>query len=433
MTKNFICPPLNQWQKDLFDAIIEAGPKAGNIFCVKSMRQVGKSFVANLILIYHAITYANSTSFLLSITYKNCRKIFEELSLGLRDFPLVEHVDKMDMRVTFKNGSSISFFSSISKENLRGNTVKGGGILIIDEAAYLSEDIFGIVFPFVNVSNANILMVSTPRLRQGQYYEYYQAGLSGEHQNVKSFNWSEYDVSALLSPERIEMYSKLLPPAQFQSEVMGNFIDDIAGVFPLAGVFHNRSKMPTELPKDIFVGIDWALGKGQDYTVVSGFDSDGNQVLLDYFNKLEPEQQLERIAGLLNSLKTKLHVKAEQNSLGSVYLSRLQALCPNTKINPFNTYNQSKREIVEYLASRMSQQRCTLINDAEQYAQMSAYQMEITKSGLVTYNGAIGNHDDICIANSIAMSWLMDLEKRGNYTLGLPQRPHKNTFQNKYG
>ena len=417
--KRFIAPALKLWQKDLFNAIVEAGPKAGMIFTVKAMRQVGKSFVVNIILLYHALTYKKSNSILVSITYKNCSKLFEEMCEGLNGFVGVQSIDKMGMTIKFTNGSTISYMSAMSRENLRGYTVKNNGILCLDEAAYLSEDIFGIVFPFVNVSNANILMVSSPRLKQGSFYEYYMAGFDDNIPNAKSFNWSTYDVSDLLTQERVDMYRKLLPVTQFVSEVLGDFVDDIAGVFDLKDIWYNAPKRP--LPNsynDIFIGIDWSSGKFQDYTVISGFDASGNQILLEYFNNKTPEEQLSTIYNILISLdKDKIRgINCETNSIGTVYIDRLKSMLKNYPIYEFTTSNSSKREIVEYLASRCGQKNIKLIDDAEQYAQMSAYQMQITKSGAVTYNG-VGAHDDICMTNAMATKLIKDKEKTNGYSV----------------
>lgn len=432
----FIVPALKPWQKDLFNAIKEAGPKAGNIFVVKSCRQVGKSFAVNIILLYHAITYKRSNSILVSITYKNCAKLFEEMVEGLNGFAGVKSIDKMGMTIKFHNGSSISYMSAMSRENLRGYTIRYNGILCLDEAAYLSEDTFGIVFPFVNVSNANILMVSTPRLKQGSYYDYYQAGLDDDIPNVKSFNWSTYDLSDLLTPERVDMYRKLLPQAQFVSEVLGEFVDEIAGVFDLKDIWYSAPKRPLRgTYQDLFIGIDWAVGKDGDYTVLSGFDASGKQILLEYFNNMTPEHQLTYIVDILTQLdKDKIRgINCETNSIGEVYIDRLKKLMPGYPIQGFTTTNLSKREIVEYLASRCGQKNIRLIDDGEQYAQMSAYQMQITRSGAVQYNG-IGQHDDICMANALAMKLIKDKEKTGNYSLKITTpKKHINKLRFNYG
>lgn len=432
----FIAPALKLWQKDLFNSIVEAGPSAGKVFVVKSMRQIGKSFAVNIILLYHALTYKKSNSILVSITYKNCSKMFEEICEGLEGFPGLESIDKMNMSIKFTNGSTISYMSAMSRENLRGYTIKRGGLLCIDEAAYLSEDIFGIVFPFVNVSNANILMVSTPRLKQGSFYDYYTAGFDDNVTNVHSFNWSTYDVSELLTDERVDMYRKLLPHSQFVSEVLGDFVDDISGVFDLKDVWYSAPRFPMQGSySDVFIGIDFATGKFQDYTAISGFNAKGEQILLEYFNDKKPEEQLTYIYDILSQLdKDKIRgINCETNSIGSVYIDRLKSMMPKYPIKEFTTSNSSKREIIEYLSSRCGQKNIKLIDDAEQYAQMAAYQMQITRSGAVTYN-SIGEHDDLCMANAMALKLIKDKEKSGGYSItSKPERKYKNLLRVRYG
>ena len=408
-------PKLFPWQKEVADAIMQAGPNAEMIFVVKSKRQVGKSFLCMCELIRHSLATPNSKSIMISLTYKNCSKIFKELSKLLIGAPFIESINNSTMQVNFLNGSQIEFKSAQTGDRLRGDTVTHGGILIIDEAAFMTDDIFGMVFPYVNVHKCNILLVSTPFLKQGEFYKYYQEGMSGNNSLVKSIDLASYDTSEVLSPQKIELYRKLLPEAQFTSEILGQFVDETAGVFKIKNnIWKTSDALIDNDYTELFLGLDWSLGNGGDYTVLSGFDASAEQKCLQYSNDKDPNSLID---WLVDIIKNKLQMRkikalvAETNSIGTVYIAMLKKRLPNIPIIEFNTNNDSKREIIEYMISRINEETILFIPNTEQRMQMSAYQIEITKSGKITYNGACGTHDDICMADAFALTAIKDLQK----------------------
>lgn len=413
------------WQKVVHEAITNAGPKAGCVFVVKSPRQIGKSFLVEMELLRHSINYPNSTNICLSITFSNCKKIFKELYNGIKDSGLIQKIDSQSMEITLINGSEIIFKSAQQRESLRGYTIKNGGILCIDEAAYIMEDIFPIVFPWTNVNHANILMVSTPRIKQGTFYEYFQEGIDHPSELVKSFDLSKFDTSEMLSPDKVEFYRRKLPRAQFITEILGEFSESGAGVFDISKNIWLNTKISSY--DDIFIGIDWGTGTNNDYTAISGVNAAGEQVLLEKTNTMSPTEQITWIVNIIKSIdKQKIkRILCERNSIGSVYYDMLKNQLANYPIDDFTTSNSSKREIIEYLIQRVENEQVKLIKDNEQYVQFGAYAMEITSSGAITYNGLPGTHDDCVMATAFAFKCIKDLESN-TYTLSFGHRNLKN-------
>ena len=415
-------------QKAVHDFITEIGPKAGHIIAVKAKRQIGKSFLIEQELLRHSINYPKSVSVCVSITFSNCKKIFKELYNGIKNSGIVHEVNKEEMTLTLVNGSEIVFKSAMQREQLRGYTVKNGGILCIDEAAYLNDEIFGIISPWVDVYNANILMVSTPRTKQGFFYDFFTEGMSGS-EAVKSFDLNDWDTSFLLSKKKLEVYRKLLPAAQFTSEYLGCFVDELGGVFTVSkNVWIPKARKPFD---EVFIGIDFGTGKLGDYTVVSGFNAAGEQVLLEYTNSLSPTEQVDWIAGILTGIETRKIKKiyAEANSIGSVYIDMLRkkvypVFRGSVTVDEFVTTNESKREIVENMIARINEETVKLFDDEEQYREFSMYMMEILPSGKITYNSALGVHDDMCMAGSIALHGITELSKTGNYSVSVVGKSH---------
>lgn len=424
MIKTFIGYKPFPHQKAVHNFIEEIGPKAGYIICCKAKRQIGKTALIEQELLRSAINYNNSISILLTLTYPNCKKIYSEMLDGIKGTGILTKENNSDLELNFINGSKILFKSCAIKDRLRGFTIKNGGICVIDEAAYIPDEIFGIVSPWVDVNRANIILVSTPRLKQGFFYEYFNEGL-GNSSNVKSFDFNDYDTSFLLSPEKLELYKKLMPKNQFLSDYLGQFVDDLGSVFDLSKNIFIKNEIPGN---DIFLGIDWAVGNNGDFTCISALDSSGIQVGLDYTNNLSPSEQIQWISNIIHSKysgKNIISIVCETNSIGNVFIDELEkSIGTNYNIDKFNTSNSSKREIIEYMIKRINEESVKFINDSEFYSQLSSYQMEITNSGVITYNGYL-KHDDFIMATAFALYGIKKLERNNNYRLSFGNRNKK--------
>lgn len=418
MEKTFIGYKPYDHQRVVHQFIEEIGPDAGYIICCKAKRQVGKSALIEQELLRSAINNPKSVSILLTLTYSNAKKIYDEMLNGIKGTGVLTKESSSELQFQFVNGSTIIFKSCVLKDRLRGYTVKNGGILVIDEAAYIPDDIFGIVSPWCDVHKANMILVSTPRLKQGFFYEYYNEGLHNDSKNVKSFDFNNYDTSFLISSDKLDLYRKLMPKNQFVSEYLGQFVDDLGSVFDLSKPVFITNELPLN---DILIGIDWAVGHNGDYTCVSAFDTAAVQVGIDYTNDLSPTEQIQWISNIIHSKyasKKIINIVAETNSIGNVYISDLKkAIGTNYPITEFTTSNSSKREIIEYMIKRVNEASIKFLNDSELYAQLSAYMMEVTKSGQITYNGLAGTHDDLVMASAFALWAIKQLEANNNYSI----------------
>lgn len=432
--KTFIGYTPHSWQKVVHQAIELAGPKAGKMFVVKSPRQIGKSLLCEMELLRHAINYKGSVNYCVSITFAQCKKIFLELWKGIRDSGIVAHCDKQSMELEFTNGSVIKFKSAQQRESLRGETCKNNGIVIIDEAAYISQDIIEIILPWTNVHHSNILMTSTPKMKAGPFYEWYTAGLDPSNTLVESFDLSKFDTTEMLSLEKVELYRHQMSKNKFVTEILGEFSDSGAGVFDLSKDIWRKDDTMTW--SDLFIGIDWGSGSSGDYTVISGFTPDATQQMLEMTNDKTPTEQIAWLSSIIRQVQPNKVKKilCEKNSIGAVYFDMLKRELPNYPIYDFITSNSSKREIIEYMIQRIENENIKLINNKEQYVQFGAYQEEITSSGQITYNSEAPMHDDCVMASAIALKSIKDLETNGNYTVSFarPQN-HKHKLRENYG
>lgn len=364
------------------------------------------------ILLQVGLTYLATTSILVSPTLSQARKIYKDIVNAVGDNSAIKKKNETLLEITLINNSQILFKSAEQREALRGYTVSG--VLILDEAAYLPDSIAELVLPWTTVKKAPILVVSTPNTKSGLFYQWYIDGLDKSQDKVITIDWNDYDTSEFLPQDRIDMFRKIMPKGQFRSEILGEFVDEGTGVFTLLPDTFT-STATTDSP--LYLGIDFANGDGGDYTVVSGFNDKGEQALLQYTNTLTPVQQIEWISSILQQYQKQIKgVTAEKNSMGLAFIDLLRQKNPSVNINEFVTSNTSKREIIDTMVAAIGEGSMKLINDPEQRKQYICYQMEITRSGLITYNG-YSAHDDIVMANAFA--WKTKTSNFGAYTVSV--------------
>ena len=386
-----IFPRLHKHQRVVYDAVI-GDNGAGDIYVVKSKRQCGKSFVASLILIYISLNKKDTISMIVEPTLNQSRRMFKDITKMLDGSGIIKNANQSLLSIDFVNGSEIIFKSAEQYDAIRGYSVSG--ILIIDEGAFIVDDVYEILFPVRDAHNSPMLVISTPLFCDGYFYRLFTSG------NCKAYDWCNYDTSMFLSDEKLEQYRNTLSDLKFRSEYLGQFITD--GGY----VFRNITKCVLSdsdiTGEPVVAGIDWAVGNDGDDTVLSLLDANANAVEFVRLNNMSPVEQISTIVNKLNTIPSLKKVVVEQNSIGNVYLDMLKhKYSRHSIITKFNTTNESKRRIIEQLATAFQNENIQIQNDRELINQLQHYAVEKTKTGY-TYNGQ-GAHDDYVM--SLAMAY----------------------------
>ena len=246
------------WQNDIINGILKY---PHDIHIAKSKRQTGKSITIETVLMFFAINKTNSCNIAISPTLNQGRKMFKEIKKAVSVLPVYESSNASTLEINLTNGSSILFKSAEQDDALRGNTVSG--ILCIDECAFIKDDIVYQVLPFVDANKAPILITSTPLFKSGVYYDFYMNGVNGV-EGFHSIDICDYDTSALLSPEKLEIYRQSVAPQIFRSDYLGQFIEESSEIF---GDLKKLCKGVIHQSKTKVMGVDWSTG---------GLDSGGN-------------------------------------------------------------------------------------------------------------------------------------------------------------
>lgn len=390
--------------------------RSGKIYVVKARRQVGKSIMVEQELLRFAINYKGTVSACVCPTLNQARKMFQDIINCIYDSGVVAKKNETLLEIDLINGSKIFFKSAEQKDSLRGYTISG--ILCVDECSFIDDEVFyGLLLAWTNVHKAPILLTSTPKFKQGFYWNYWNIGLNDENDNVVSIDFNKFDTSVLLSPEKLEEYRKMLPKGQFLTEYMGEFLDSQSIVFGefKECIYRNEIKPY----KDIYIGIDWSSGIGGDSTVVSALNERYEQVFMLRFNNKRAAQQIDYIVQYLKPYMDKIRlIVAECNGVGQPLVDNLKvAIDGKVKIEDFTTTNAEKIRLINQLQVHFEQKKIWILDDEKQTAELSMYEAKVNSKGTVTYNAPTGCNDDTVIALMLSLEARERKNKMGKYNL----------------
>jgi hypothetical protein len=403
---------------------IKDGLKTNKKVVVVSSRQKGKSFMIANLLLYYSINYKETKNFCLSPTLKQAKNIYDLIYNVLINSPerIITKANATDLEIVLRNNSKIKFCSAEQRDALRGYTVNG--LLCIDECCYIPDDIFYTILPWCDAHKAPILMTSTPSVKDGFFWNYYNYGLE-KINNTITIDWSDEifreDIEKILPPEKLAEYEKVLPKNQFKSEYLGKWLDDEGQVFTNYKECVKTNKI--SITDKLYVGIDWANGVEGDDTVLSIINDKGQQVLLEYWNNLTPTQQVDAIYHVLAPVENQIVViQPELNSIGTPYTDLLKdrlQISTQYKVKGFNTTNNSKSNLVSQLQVAFEQRHIEILEDDKQLRQLSVYSAEYNpKTKNVYYNAPQGLHDDIVMGLMLSYDAYLSRNNRGSYSLG---------------
>jgi hypothetical protein len=191
-------------------------------------RQTGKSTVVAAMALQTALTTQPGqpgTVLLLSPTLRQSGELFRDKVLRLYDTlscPLPATA-QTQLSLELANGGRIISLPD-SEAGIRGYS--SVVLLIIDEAARVSEELYRAVRPMLAVSKGRLLALSTPFGKRGWYYEVYTEGGDA---------WQRYRVTAdecpRISPEFLVEERRALGELWYRQEYECSFEDAEGAVF----------------------------------------------------------------------------------------------------------------------------------------------------------------------------------------------------------
>lgn len=397
---------LTEGQKDAWTKFHDKGTKT--LVCVWS-RQSGKSVFAELLCLEYLLSKGKFSAYI-TPTYALSRKVYKEIVHLLQPTGFLASSNSSTLTITTTMGSTLQFFSVEGYAAIRGNTVSG--ILILDEASYFQEilpngeHIFSnVIYPITKARKPKTVLISTPRGKQGFFYDFYLKGLENKD-GIVSIKRTIYDDS-LITKEDVEEIKRTIPQLAFKQEFECEFLDDGTSFFQgFSECFDIDKASKTQRS---WCGIDLS-SNGEDRTVLT-LVNEKNEVS-QFVVEGPLDAKYAKIAGLLNTLNPQ-DTYIEINGVGSPMFNEIRKLTiRKSSLHQWTTTNNSKEEIISDLAVEIAKHNVHFEREnALLKEELGNFSVSLTKTKKLSFQGRNNQHDDTVMSLAIALKAKKDFTK----------------------
>jgi len=253
-------------------------------------RRAGKDVVAFNLMIRAALKRVGLYYYLLPTAVQARRVLFEGMTSDGKKFldfipdELIKRINKQQMLIELKNGSSICFLGSESFDSLRGQNPVG---VVVSEVAYSHPQVYPTIRPILLANNGWIIFISTPN-GQNHFYTLY---------NIAQANPEEWYSTLLtvndtqqISEEEIrrEVESGEISEDMSRQEYLCSFETGAVGSYYgkyLTNMELNHQIGTVDWEPNFPVHTAWDLGM-RDSTVILMFQVIGSSVhIIDMYKK----------------------------------------------------------------------------------------------------------------------------------------------------
>lgn len=265
---------LDDWQQVVLDT-------KGNL-CLRSGRQVGKSFIIAMKAAKFAIENPNKLIMVIAFTERQANLLFSKIlnNIVMINKEAIAKPKPTKHIIRLKNKSAIYCYAAGDTGfGIMGYTID---LLIADEAAWIKEEVWNSVTPALAITRGNIWLLSTPYLSEGYYYDCFH------NKNFTSFHQSAEDC-ARRDDEFLLEKKRTLSRAQYAQMYLGEFVDDFHRIFSeewIDSVCTIPETNNTPLSDDRYFGYDIA-GMGDDQSTYEGIAEKNEQVKQFYHETTE--------------------------------------------------------------------------------------------------------------------------------------------------
>jgi Terminase large subunit, T4likevirus-type, N-terminal len=336
------------------------------------------------------------------IVYRLMRKVWHGI---------IAYKSDAELRIEFKNGSVLQFFSAENPDAIRGNGFDG---VVIDEAgdALRNESVwFDAIRPTLSDRGGWALIIGTPKGRN-LFFRMFTWGEDPEHPDWASFTAPTAD-NPYIPASEIEAAKRELPEDSFLQEYAAVFLEFGAGVFKgidacINGVFDESYERIEGRP---YV-LGWDPAKFQDYSVLTLIDCHAMRVVGWWrFNHIDYTIQVETVATIASRFGA--HVLMDVTGIGAPLYEQMQiqARKRGFSCEEFLFTNATKKALIESLQIGIQNRDIEFPNIPVLVNELRIFEYVLTKSGLLSYSAPSGANDDAVI--SLALGYQAASYPRG--------------------
>ena len=200
---------------------------------VAAGRRTGKSFLSCVMAYSHCLQHRNQRAILIGPTIGMIR---ESMWTTLKTIVHRSHLEglprEMDLELRFINGSRLSLKGFDRPDSLRGIS-PSPSFIVLDEFAFIKQHAFTeVVLPMATDPNrrAKVVIISTPKGVQGDFYELFNKGQEDSKGVWKSWQFTAENVRPDMK-EELELAKSTLDRKTFDQEYSATFNNTGDSVF----------------------------------------------------------------------------------------------------------------------------------------------------------------------------------------------------------
>lgn len=309
---------------------------------------------------------------------------------------LIDRVNATNLIVYFKNGSIYQLKGSDHPDALRGPNPFG---VVFDEWDTQKREAWGVIEPILRANGGWAWFVGTPRGKQ-QLYDFYNRG----QENHKEWgSWLlKASQSKIIDADQLAEARISMTEALYSQEFECEFLESAGSVFRGVRDIMTATPKRPEPGRLYLMGVD--LAKVQDWTVIRIYDRETNELVYkDRWQTLEWPFQMKRIATYARYYNHALCI-VDATGVGDPIADGLTRA--GVSVVPFKITQQTKKDMIEKLSLWIEQKNFKMMKDEEAALEYDNFSYTLSPTGQARYGARSGYHDDIVIADALAVWYL---------------------------
>ncbi len=198
----------------------------GKRLLLNCCRQSGKSSTAAILGLHRALYYPDSLILLVSPSLRQSGELFRKVQDSLNSLSKGQQPDLIEdnrLSLVLKNRSRIVSLPS-TEATIRG--FSGVDLIIEDEAARVSDELYYTVRPMLAVSGGRLVLMSTPFGKRGHFFhEFTEGGDTWERITIPASECPR------ISPEFLAEEKAAMPDFFYRSEYFCEFTETVDQIF----------------------------------------------------------------------------------------------------------------------------------------------------------------------------------------------------------
>ena len=181
-------------------------------------RQSGKSSVSAVGALHAAEYRPGSLTLMISPTQRQSTELLAKAASFLRKLPGAKLDNEFSIAIKFRSGSRLVSLPGTDPDRIRGFSAPG--LVIIDEAAFVSDQLYYALRPMMAVGQGKLIAMSTPNGRRGFFFdEWANGGDDWERETITAYECPR------IPPAYLERERKRLGDRWFRQEYLCEFLD----------------------------------------------------------------------------------------------------------------------------------------------------------------------------------------------------------------